>query len=141
MPGVEEDGDGGDEFGGAAQGPQVLPGTYRARLTVTGQFFQQRYTQPFKVTLDPRSTATALELQKQLDLCLAISRAMSAAAREGRTLKGPPNAAAQAEIAAVARLLGAALNAAESADRTPPASAYEIFQQASRRLTALLARP
>src|SRR5471030_3043790 len=143
MPGVEEVGDGGvgDEFGGAAQGPQVLPGTYRARLTVTGQFFQQSYTQPFRVTLDPRSTATALELQKQLDLCLAISRAMSAAAREGRTLKGPPNAAAQAEIAAVARLLGAALNAAESADRTPPASAYEIFQQASRRLTALLARP
>jgi photosystem II stability/assembly factor-like uncharacterized protein len=136
-PGAEEDE--ADEFGPPAQGPQVLPGTYRARLTVAGH----SYMEPFKVTLDPRSTATAVELQKQLDLCLAISRDMAkaaGAAREGRLLTGPRNAA-QTEIAALARLLRAALIVAESADRTPPASAYQIFQQASRKLTALLTRP
>jgi hypothetical protein len=150
---------GADEFGRTAQGPQVLPGIYQARLTVAGR----TYAQPFQVTLDPRSTATAVELRKQLDLCLAISLDMAKAAdaaREGRTLRrllAERRQSAQGEIAAriaaldadaakivgsnlgsVTRLLGAALGVAESADRTPPGSAYEIFQQAGRDLTALL---
>ena len=55
--------------GGAAEGPQVLPGTYTARLTVAGR----NYTQPLKVTLDPRSTATPEDLSKQLELGLSAA--------------------------------------------------------------------
>jgi hypothetical protein len=170
------------EFDGAQQGPQVLPGTYQARLTVAGQ----SYAQTFQVALDPRSTATPAELQKQLDLCLSISRDMARAAdalRQARALRsllterrsaaeaagnaelasriaaldtaaaaimgnagggrggrsGAVPASGSPNLASVSSLLGTALSVAGSADRTPPASAYEIGQQASRSLTALLA--
>jgi photosystem II stability/assembly factor-like uncharacterized protein len=170
------------EFG-RTQGPQVLPGTYQARLTVAGH----TYSQPFKVTLDPRSTATPAELEAQLSLCLSISAGMRKAAdavREAGTLRRlladrrqTANGALASKIAAldaeaariagggggrggrggrggggrggtasatpslgsVSSLLAAALSVAESADRTPPGSAYQISQQAARDLAALLA--
>ncbi|HXB68441.1 MAG TPA: hypothetical protein VNY05_09365 [Candidatus Acidoferrales bacterium] len=176
------------EFG-RAQGPQVLPGTYQARLTVAGGSAKLSYTQPFKVTLDPRSTATPVELEKKLSLCLSIAAEMGKAAdaaRDASTLRRlladrrqAANGALVAKIAAldlevariaggggggrggrgggggrggragpasatpnlrsVSSLLGAALSVAESADRTPPGSAYEISQQATRDLAALMA--
>jgi hypothetical protein len=175
------------EFG-RAQGPQVLPGTYQARLTVAGGAAKHSYTQPFKVTSDPRSTATPAELEKQLSLCLSIAAEMGKAAdatRDASTLRRlladrrqAANGALAAKIAAldlevariagggggrggrggnggrsgragaasatpnlgsVSSLLGAALSVAESADRTPPGSAYDISQQATRDLAALLA--
>jgi hypothetical protein len=52
------------------RGPQVLPGTYQARLTAAGQ----RYTQPLKVVLDPRSNATPADLAKQFDLARKVTR-------------------------------------------------------------------
>src|SRR6202040_4128806 len=70
----------------AAVGPQVLPGTYTVKLTAGGR----GYTQPLKVTLDPRSTATPLDLSKQLELSLSISRQIGQAQdamREIRTLR------------------------------------------------------
>ena len=52
-----------DEYG-APHGPRATPGDYEVRLTVDGR----TQTQPLKVGMDPRSTATALELEQQLDL-------------------------------------------------------------------------
>jgi len=54
----------GDEASGAPRGPRVVPGTYQVKLTVDGKMF----TQPLSVTMDPRSTATAAELQQQYEL-------------------------------------------------------------------------
>jgi hypothetical protein len=155
------DGGAASEFGRAAEGPQVLPGTYTARLTVAGR----SYTQPLKVALDPRSVATPEDLSKQLELGLSASRAIRQAAetmREVRALRsqlaqrrqaaeGGSNSALVSKIAALdaeaakislsatSRELGSALSVAESADRTPPATAYQAYDQASRALAAQVA--
>lgn len=59
-------GDSGDEQSeyGAPRGPRAVPGTYEVRLTVDGK----TWTQPLAVTMDPRSSATARDLEQQLDL-------------------------------------------------------------------------
>ena len=155
------DGGAASEFGRAAEGPQVLPGTYTARLTVAGR----SYTQPLKVALDPRSVATPEDLSKQLELGLSASRAIRQAAetmREVRALRsqlaqrrqaaeGVSNSALVSKIAALdaeaakislsatSRELGSALSVAESADRTPPATAYQAYDQASRALATQVA--
>ena len=49
---------------GAPHGPRVIPGAYQLRLTVDGTTF----TQPLVVVMDPRSVATAAELEQQYDL-------------------------------------------------------------------------
>lgn len=48
------------------EGPFVLPGSYTVKLTVDGK----SYTQPLKVRMDPRVTATAATLRKQFDLSM-----------------------------------------------------------------------
>jgi hypothetical protein len=53
-------------------GPQALPGEYQVRLTVSGQ----SYTQPFKVTMDPRVQASPQDLEKQFALEMKLSIAM-----------------------------------------------------------------
>jgi photosystem II stability/assembly factor-like uncharacterized protein len=169
-PGVGASG-GEDELGRPPQGPLVLPGVYQVRLSAAGH----SYTQSLKVVLDPRSSATPLDLTKQLDLGLSASREMGRAAdamREIRALRRQlaerreaalSHAALVSQIASVdteaARLLGgggragggapslgtasnelgAALSVAESADRTPPAQAYAVFEQGKRNLAAQLA--
>jgi hypothetical protein len=172
MPGTDE----------SAAGPQVLPGTYQVKLAVAGH----SYTQPLKVTLDPRSTATPLDLQKQHDLSMTILHDLergSAASREaaavrqalaqrrtaaqsaGNTALAEKIAAVDAEaarigaagggrggrggrgdsasagptVASVSALLSTAMSVAGSADRTPPATAYEVATQASRDMALLLA--
>jgi photosystem II stability/assembly factor-like uncharacterized protein len=45
-------------------GPKVVPGTYTVRITVDGK----RQTQPLKVVMDPRSSATPETLHQQLQL-------------------------------------------------------------------------
>ena len=122
-PGASAGDDGGGGPGGAAQGPQVLPGVYTAKLTVAGQ----TYTQPVTVTLDPRSPATAVELSKQLDLAQQICDAMKRVAELRKT--GPAEA-----LRPVSQQLSAALNIVNSADRTPPASAYGLYEEASKQL-------
>jgi hypothetical protein len=52
-----------DDFS-APHAPRVVPGSYEVRLTVDGK----TWTQPLKVAMDPRSTATPEELQKQFEL-------------------------------------------------------------------------
>jgi hypothetical protein len=132
----------------------VLPGTYTVRLTAAGK----SYTQPLKVTLDPRSTTTPAELQKQFDFCITVWRDMMRAAevaREGAGRRGDPEAARilggggrgrggrgaanGVTIASVTAQLGTALSVAESADRTPPAAAYDLAARAQRDLAGLLA--
>src|SRR5207248_101155 len=67
---------GEDDFGRPALGPQVLPGTYTVRLSSGGR----TYAQPLRVVLDPRSTATPGELQKQFELSISIWRDLGRAA-------------------------------------------------------------
>jgi photosystem II stability/assembly factor-like uncharacterized protein len=146
----------------AARGPQVLPGAYQIRLTVAGQHF----TQPLKVVLDPRSNATPADLTKQFDLSMKISDELKRAAEASQQIgalrrrlaeaktKTSGNDVLLASIASVdsdaAKIAGsglnsvraqlnAVLNVVDSADRTPPAQAYALFEQASRDLATQLA--
>ncbi len=89
--GLEETGEaqaggGGGGFGGVARGPFVMPGVYRVRLTVAGRSF----TQPLTVKLDPRSTATALDISKQFDLSMKCAKAIAeitTVSRQAQTLR------------------------------------------------------
>jgi hypothetical protein len=156
----------------AARGPQALPGTYQVRVTVAGQHF----TQPLKIVLDPRSTATPSDLARQFDLAMRIAKefgratdatqqigslrrqladakskasgnsalpaliasldaeAEKIAGAGGRNAEAPPSG-----LNAVRSQLNAVLNVVDSADRTPPAQAYALFDQANRDLAAQLA--
>ena len=157
--------------GPAARGPQALPGNYQVRLTVAGQ----HYTQPLKIVLDPRSTATPLELAKQFDLAMKVTRQIGKNAQLtqqvgalrrqlGEAQKNASKSTASAALlplilyvdAEAAKILGVTgsrtaaappsglgavsseLNAVngvvDSADRTPPAQAYALFNEASRNL-------
>ena len=171
-PASAEENGGGDEEGPPGRGPQVLPGTYRVRLTVAGR----QLTQPVTVVLDPRSTATPADLAKQFDLALKAWRdvkraaeamnqlavlrrrvaeiksqssanaALAALASEVDTSAaqisggsgGRGGSSAPTGLAAAESELNASLGVAESADRTPPAAAYTLYQQGSRGLAAQL---
>jgi hypothetical protein len=115
-------------LGRPVQGPLVLPGNYTVRLTVAGR----SQTQPLRVTMDPRSMATPEELQKQFELSIAIWRDLMRAAELSRT--------GGATIASVMSRLGAALAVAESADRTPPATAYQMAAAARKDLAGMLGK-
>jgi hypothetical protein len=53
-------------------GPQALPGGYQVRLTVEGK----AYTQPFKLTMDPRVKVPAQDLEKQFALGLKLAQTL-----------------------------------------------------------------
>ncbi len=55
-------------WGGSTEGPEALPGTYQARLTVLGK----TYTAPLEIKPDPRLKVTHDDLAKQFDLLLKI---------------------------------------------------------------------
>jgi photosystem II stability/assembly factor-like uncharacterized protein len=55
-------------WGGSTDGPQALPGTYQARLTVLGK----SYTAPLEIKADPRLKITQEDLTRQFDLLLKI---------------------------------------------------------------------
>jgi photosystem II stability/assembly factor-like uncharacterized protein len=117
----------GDDMGRPTPGPLVLPGSYHVRLTAAGQ----SYTQPLVVKLDPRSTATDAELKKQFDFSMECLREMNRVAGLQRAAGNSPT------LAAVSRELTAALSTAQSADRTPPAAAYALLEQARMELSNL----
>jgi hypothetical protein len=52
-----------EEFN-TVRGPKVVPGVYALKLTVDGK----SWTQPLKVTMDPRSVATVPELAQQYEI-------------------------------------------------------------------------
>jgi hypothetical protein len=53
-------------------GPQTLPGSYQVRLTVDGK----TYTQPFKLTMDPRVKVTTQDMEKQFALELKLAQTL-----------------------------------------------------------------
>jgi photosystem II stability/assembly factor-like uncharacterized protein len=55
-------------WGGSTDGPEALPGTYQARLTVLGK----TYTAPLEIKADPRLKIGPDDLAKQFDLLLKI---------------------------------------------------------------------
>ncbi len=140
-PGEAEDEEA--EFSGFGGGPQVFPGTYRARLTVDGK----PMTQPFQVKLDPRSKATAADLEAQLALGLKASAKMRESAATLRAVKAAP-ASPEREallhgdesLAAVNSELVAVLGVVESADRKPTLQSQALFEDASKKLTAAQTR-
>ncbi|HEV2688201.1 MAG TPA: hypothetical protein VGV35_06595 [Bryobacteraceae bacterium] len=156
----------GGENGPAPRGPQVLPGIYQVRLTVAGK----PYTQPLKVVLDPRSTATVTDLAKQFALAMKVARQIEATGKLTREIAaaraelkkntdpalqtkiaeadaeaqkisgasgGRAAATAPSGLAAVQSDLNAVNNVVDSADRTPPAQAYALYEQASSNLAKL----
>lgn len=60
--------------GGNLRGPVAPPGDYQIRMKTGGQTL----TQPLHVVADPKSEATAADLQKQFDLLIAIRDKVSA---------------------------------------------------------------
>ena len=66
--GGESEADLGDDDYRAPRPPRIVPGQYSVRLTVDGK----SYTQPFKVAVDPRSSATPEVLQQQFQLAQQI---------------------------------------------------------------------
>ena len=80
LPGYEKAGREGSSFLTLLEGPQVLPGEYRARLSAFGQIMEQ----PFKVRLDPRLKVSQEELAAQyqavsrlVNMQLSLSEALS----------------------------------------------------------------
>jgi photosystem II stability/assembly factor-like uncharacterized protein len=69
-------------------GPQALPGGYQVRLTVDGE----SYTQPFKLTMDPRVKTTPQDLEKQFALGLKLAHTL----RQANQVVEDIHAAAQA---------------------------------------------
>jgi hypothetical protein len=60
--------------GGNLRGPIALPGTYQVRLKAGAD----SQAQPLRIVADPRSQATAAELQEQFDLLIMIRDKVSA---------------------------------------------------------------
>jgi len=60
--------------GGNLRGPIAVPGTYQVRLTASGA----TQNQPLRIVADPRSQASAAELQEQFDLLTMIRDKVSA---------------------------------------------------------------
>jgi photosystem II stability/assembly factor-like uncharacterized protein len=85
-----------------------------------------------------RQTAAPEAAAKLSALDADAARILGAGGGGGRGGRGGA-AAGGTTIAGVSAEIGTALSVAESADRTPPATAYEIGRQASRDLATLLA--
>ena len=60
--------------GGNLRGPIAVPGTYQVRMKSGGQVMSQ----PLRILPDPRSQASASDLQEQFDLLIAIRDKLSA---------------------------------------------------------------
>jgi hypothetical protein len=95
-----------------------------------------------RLLADRRQTANGALVSKIAALDAESARiAGGGGGRGGRGGRGGGRggiASATPNLGSVSSLLAAALSVAESADRTPPGSAYQISQQATRDLAALL---
>ncbi|SRR5579883_220840 len=132
---------------GGSRGPQVLPGNYTVKLTAGGQ----TYIENLNVKMDPRSVATAADLQKQLDFSLQVMASMkeaSDAMREARAKgaseilgsAGGRGGGAGPSLSTAMNELNTALGVALSADREPPSQAIQLFDQAKKDLADQVAR-
>ncbi len=96
------------------QGPRVPPGNYQIRLQTGGVTLMQ----PLTVVNDPRSRATAADIAREFAVAQQIYAEMQ---------KAKSNTAAMADLAT-------ALSVVESADRTPPATALALLEEARKKL-------
>jgi hypothetical protein len=113
-------------------GPQALPGSYQVRLTVNGK----AYTQPFKLTMDPRVKTTPQDLEKQFSLELKLVQALQQANKAVEDI----HAAAQAgKITAddEKKLAGARRQRGE-AEQQGPTSQQPAFAQVIGNLSQLI---
>ena len=107
------------------QGPPVLPGTYRVRLTVDGR----SQTQPLTVKMDPRVHTSAADLARLHDAEDATASALSSIAKE------------DLEAHAVQEQLGAAQNAALAAQLTPYANTLKKLISGGGESSEQMAKP
>ncbi|GAB4197446.1 MAG: hypothetical protein Tsb002_31570 [Wenzhouxiangellaceae bacterium] len=72
-PRYRTDNNQGGLFGGPPTGPQVVPGTYTARLTVHGE----TYEQPIQVSIDPALEVSNQALQAEYDAVAEVNTMLS----------------------------------------------------------------
>ena len=140
------------------EGPLVLPGEYRLRLSVG----DRTLTQTLRVEVDPRARVTEAALAGQLRLALEIWNAMAeqqalrnavrGVREQLRAIAATPDASTKAALAAAQRAAdslmqmtgtGELANLAtvvQSADREPPQQARDVFAEARGRLAAATRR-
>jgi len=124
-------------------GPWALPGDYTVRLTVAGK----TQTQPLKVEMDPRVTASAEDLRNQFEVATRLTAAMHSdfeALQQVKALRKELTAvrdrAAQSPVAdAVAALDKKAAALEESAPRFGAGGPDEVAAPAFTRLNRSLA--
>ncbi|HWX55031.1 MAG TPA: hypothetical protein VN176_10625 [Verrucomicrobiae bacterium] len=139
------------------EGPQALPGVYSVRLTVAGQ----SYTQPLRVSIDPRVTTSSQDLEKQFDLEMKLAAALRqanqaldeirdySARNKGDQQKLQALAEIEpagdqrqrrgtASISGVAGTLAQLIGAVDSADAAPTVAETEATAKALAQLQALL---
>ncbi len=146
----------GDDIGGEG-GPRwlrplAMPGTYKVKLTVNGRDF----VQPLEVLMDPRSRATIADLTQQFlwaqrafgDMLRARKAAseVDSLKKQISDTKAQLNQQQKSSLDAIAEglhssvtELTAALNALESADRTPPSQVIALYLESSKALKTNLA--
>ena len=115
---------------GEPEGPLVVPGTYRVRLTV-GSATQ---TQPLRIVLDPRVRVAPTVLTSQLRVAKQIWNAMAEA--EALTRAAGDSAMESVHANAIAGGLAHLLNMVESADRSPTAPVQDALADYRAQLTA-----
>jgi photosystem II stability/assembly factor-like uncharacterized protein len=150
----------------AAQGPLVVPGTYRVRLTVAGK----SYEQPLEVGPDPRLKTTQQEFAQQFDLAKRLydrlqqaGEALRQVEQRRTQLKQQPNPDLDRKLVTIAgaargeddeeapppgtvtlRQVSAALShllgVVESADAPPTKQASDAAQETFTQLDGLLAQ-
>jgi hypothetical protein len=96
-------------------GPQALPGSYQVRLTVDGK----TYTQPLKLTMDPRVKTTPQDLERQFALELKLVQTLQQA---NQTVEDIHAAAQAGKISAddEKKLAGARRRRGEAEPEGPP---------------------
>ena len=118
------------------EGPLAMPGTYRLRLTVDGV----RHEQTVTVRNDPRSPATAADLEAQHALTMRIHGAVNAAwdlQQRADALRAAVDTAATgapSDVTAAAATLKTAIDAVASTERGNVSS----FRALSRKLVGQL---
>ena len=141
-------------------GPQALPGSYQVKLTVDGK----AYTQPFKLTMDPRVKTSPHDLEKQFSLELklvqtlrqanqaveeihAAAQAGKISAEEEKKLAGarrrrgeaePEGSPQQPAFAAVTGNLAQLIVAIDSADTAPTIQASQAAEKTLAQTQLLL---
>jgi hypothetical protein len=108
-----------NDNGGRGPAPKVVPGEYTLRLTVAGEVHERK----LRVEPDPRSTASAEQLQAQVEFGLDIRDRMSRIVEMVETLRS-----VREQIAAIASRV---------ADDPGAARLVEMGEQVTSKLTAI----